>query len=255
MKSVSIEDLKDEFLRELIRRGGKVERPSKQDHTGKNFFDALADCFGLSEDERRRTYRSSNDQYAWDVYVRDVKNRLKNEDFIERKEITGTGNWQITEAGREYIEKLDASKSPRISKAKSLIEEKVDPVDLSEPPSRMITTVSRIIRDTKKTNELKRKYKYYCQVCKRRISISESIYYAEVHHIQPLGGGHNGLDLEENMIVLCPNHHAMFDFGIPQFLSNEKVRIRDKEYELLVKHKIGDKSINYHNKHIWNSIS
>lgn len=255
MKFVSTEDLKNEILRELIRRGGKVERPSIPDHTGRNFFDALADQFGLSEDERQKTYKSSNAQRAWDVRVRDAKDRLKKEGFIERKEIAKTGNWQITEAGRACIKRLDGAKSPRISNTRILIKEKVDPIDLAEPPSRIITTISRVIRDTKRTNELKRKYKYRCQVCKGRISISEGIYYAEIHHIQPLGGGHNGLDLEENMIVLCPNHHAMFDFGIPQFLSNEKVRIRDKEHELLVKHKISDKSINYHNKHIWNSTS
>ena len=35
--------------------------------------------------------------------------------------------------------------------------------------------------------------------------------YAEVHHIRPLGSGHDGPDHPGNMLVLCPNHHAAFD--------------------------------------------
>ena len=37
--------------------------------------------------------------------------------------------------------------------------------------------------------------------------------YAEVHHIMPRNK-HNGPDVRENMLVLCPNHHVEFDFGV-----------------------------------------
>ena len=37
--------------------------------------------------------------------------------------------------------------------------------------------------------------------------------YAEVHHIRPLGAGHDGPDIPANMLVLCPNHHAAFDLS------------------------------------------
>lgn len=35
--------------------------------------------------------------------------------------------------------------------------------------------------------------------------------YAEGHHLHPLGDG--GPDEEANIIVVCPNHHADFDYG------------------------------------------
>jgi len=37
--------------------------------------------------------------------------------------------------------------------------------------------------------------------------------YAEAAHIVPLGGGYDGPDDEENILCLCPNHHAAFDHG------------------------------------------
>jgi hypothetical protein len=36
---------------------------------------------------------------------------------------------------------------------------------------------------------------------------------ALAHHIQPLGRPHCGPDCIENLIVVCPNHHAMCDYG------------------------------------------
>jgi 5-methylcytosine-specific restriction protein A len=38
--------------------------------------------------------------------------------------------------------------------------------------------------------------------------------YAEGHHLRPLGRPHEGPDTPENLVVLCPNHHADFDYGL-----------------------------------------
>jgi putative restriction endonuclease len=32
-------------------------------------------------------------------------------------------------------------------------------------------------------------------------------------HIKPLGRPHNGLDVDGNVLCLCPNHHAQLDKG------------------------------------------
>ena len=123
------------------------------------------------------------------------------------------------------------------------------PVDLPEPPLRYKAELSRIIRDTKLAQELKSLYRFACQVCGLRIEPSRRSFYAEVHHVRPLGGGHNGLDTHGNMLVLCPNHHAMFDFGIPRFLSSQRIEIGDTEYDLIFKpkHELSQESIEYHN--------
>lgn len=36
--------------------------------------------------------------------------------------------------------------------------------------------------------------------------------YSEAHHIRPLGDLHRGNDVKENIVILCPNHHAEFDY-------------------------------------------
>ena len=126
------------------------------------------------------------------------------------------------------------------------------PIDLPEPPPRCEAQVSRIIRDTKLARELKIFYGFACQVCGLRIEPSCDSFYVEVHHVRPLGGGHDGLDTHDNMLVLCPNHHAMFDFGIPHFLSPERIGIAGTAYDLTLKHTLSHESITYHNAKLQN---
>jgi predicted HNH restriction endonuclease len=66
------------------------------------------------------------------------------------------------------------------------------------------------LRDTVLAIDLKRKYKNTCQVCHHSLPLTNSTY-AEAHHIKPLGRPHCGPDIEGNIIVVCPNHHVMFD--------------------------------------------
>ncbi len=77
-------------------------------------------------------------------------------------------------------------------------------------PSRIDVISSRIIRNTAVGNEVKRIYNYCCQVCGIRL-VTPSGPYAECCHIKPLGRPHNGPDIIENVLCLCPNHHVMFD--------------------------------------------
>jgi len=66
------------------------------------------------------------------------------------------------------------------------------------------------LRDTVLAIDLKRKYNNTCQVCHHSLPLTNSTY-AEAHHIKPLGSPHCGPDVEGNIIVVCPNHHVMFD--------------------------------------------
>lgn len=86
------------------------------------------------------------------------------------------------------------------------------PVDLDGPPARIKSNVVRFIRDTQKSRLLKNVYGNRCQVCDYRLEIGTNTYYSEVHHIRPLNEGGN--DDFNNMIVLCPTHHAEFDYGV-----------------------------------------
>ena len=83
----------------------------------------------------------------------------------------------------------------------------------SQNPRRASFTVQRLIRDSKLGRQLKKLYEYKCQVCDLQIS-TEAGFYAEAAHIKPVGAPHNGPDLIENLLCLCPNHHLMFDKGV-----------------------------------------
>lgn len=81
------------------------------------------------------------------------------------------------------------------------------------PPERVATTVSRIIRDTRMSRQVKQSHGHQCQLCDVRLTLPDGNLYAEGHHIQPLGAPHNGPDVPANIIVVCPNHHALLDYG------------------------------------------
>ena len=82
----------------------------------------------------------------------------------------------------------------------------------NSPVPRNNVTISRIVRDTKKSQELKLLYGNRCQICDTRIELFDRTY-SEGHHLQPLGMDHNGPDKKENILVVCPNHHTELDYG------------------------------------------
>lgn len=81
------------------------------------------------------------------------------------------------------------------------------------PPAKVSTIVSRTVRDTKMSRDLKSSYNHICQICGRTITLPNGKRYAEGHHLQPLGSSHNGPDIAENLLILCPFHHTEFDYG------------------------------------------
>jgi putative restriction endonuclease len=140
--------------------------------------------------------------------------------------------------------RLSSPKSPPIAEFVQ------PPSDIAAPPDRVETHVQRIIRDTNAAKSLKALYDYKCQVCGLRIEPASGNFYIEVHHVRPLGGVHHGLDTYSNMLVLCPNHHAMFDFGIPQFITHESIKIGEASHSLACKHNLEADVVAYHNEQI-----
>ncbi len=69
------------------------------------------------------------------------------------------------------------------------------------------------LRNTLLAIEIKRRYNDTCQICGVPVPLCPPRFFAEGHHLKPLGNGHEGPDVAENIIVLCPNHHVMFDAG------------------------------------------
>ncbi|HIB85199.1 MAG TPA: HNH endonuclease, partial [Chromatiaceae bacterium] len=113
---------------------------------------------------------------------------------------------------------------------------------------RVRTSVQRIIRDTKIAKDVKKKHNYRCQVCELALETNAGLY-AEAAHIKPLGMPHNGPDVEENILVLCPNHHVLFDNG--GFSINDDLSLSGLNGRLNVvsKHQIDIVFLQYHREH------
>ncbi len=115
------------------------------------------------------------------------------------------------------------------------------------------TTIQRVVRDTKQGQQIKALYDYCCQVCNTRLEGSAGPY-AEAAHIRPLGAPHNGPDVLDNILCLCPNHHVLFDYG--GFAIADDFSLLGVEGKLIVKaeHRINLAHIQYHREHYFNSI-
>lgn len=80
------------------------------------------------------------------------------------------------------------------------------------PAPRTPSTILRIVRDTAVSRKVKSLHDFHCQICGTRLEC-EGGPYAEAAHIRALGAPHNGPDVVENVLCLCPNHHVLFDYG------------------------------------------
>ena len=120
-------------------------------------------------------------------------------------------------------------------------------------PSKINTEITRIIRDTIMTKQLKMIYQYKCQICDKSIMLQDSLY-AEAHHLRPLGGIHRGTDDAGNILIVCPNHHVEFDYGAIAVHPIEMTVVHiDLQYSLIGKpvlfhplHRINELNLAYH---------
>jgi hypothetical protein len=113
-------------------------------------------------------------------------------------------------------------------------------VDIADPETKRVKCVQyRILRDTALSRHVKALHNYKCQICGITLELGDGNCYAEAHHLRPLGAPHDGPDTLENIICVCPNHHALLDYG--------GIVLRKKDLLGLSLHTIGEEHINYHN--------
>ena len=120
-------------------------------------------------------------------------------------------------------------------------------IDLSDPeapheddqPRRRLTETYRILRDTALARTLKEIHDDRCRICGDTLELRNGTRYSEAHHIKPLGRPHYGPDIEGNVLVLCPNHHALCDLRAIKLDIRGLILNRD--------HKVDERFIDYHN--------
>ena len=77
-------------------------------------------------------------------------------------------------------------------------------------PDRVQITINKLQRNIKLSEKVKKLYDYRCQVCDVCLS-SPCGPIAIGAHIRGVGRPHDGPDVIENMLCLCPNHHDQLD--------------------------------------------
>jgi predicted restriction endonuclease len=87
--------------------------------------------------------------------------------------------------------------------------------------------------------KLKDLYDNRCQVCGYTFEYDKGKFYSEVHHYNPLE--EDGPDDISNMIVVCSNHHAEFDYKMMAIDIDERSLINKKG------NKVGE--ITFHKNH------
>jgi putative restriction endonuclease len=122
-----------------------------------------------------------------------------------------------------------------------------------ETPARAESTIQRIVRSNQVAEKVKQLHDHTCQVCGIRLTTPAGPY-AEAAHIRALGVPHNGPDVLDNLLCLCPNDHVLFDKGAIYIASDYVIR-RELDHSALgalrVKpgHVIADSYIAYHREH------
>ncbi len=116
-------------------------------------------------------------------------------------------------------------------------------IDIDCPTGREEVTIYRIIRDTLLARQVKQLHNYQCQLCDHTIVLPDGNRYAEAHHVQPLGAPHDGPDVLENIVCVCPNHHAELDYGV-RTLNHTDLNLADG-------HSVGIRFLSYHNSKVY----
>ncbi|RWX52460.1 HNH endonuclease [Candidatus Electrothrix marina] len=157
----------------------------------------------------------------WKHRVRTVLYQLKKKGKIRNLPERGRGIWFFGEVVNDTPLSLDLPEGTVTTDRKE-------------------TTTYRVLRDTNLARKIKQIHDNRCQICNEAIIIKSGYAYSEAHHIKPLGGEHKGPDVSENIIVLCPNHHVMCDYGSIMLESSNLINIEG--------HKISDEFVSYHNE-------
>lgn len=232
------EQLRQEALLCLIyfrgRKGG-----SNYQLAPNETYEPLADYFRLSGPDRDRL-EGDGLRSAWQINVQGTRERLAQQRYIHRPPPYRV--WKLTEPGirraktlaYRYIDLMLSSdlETPRAE-------------DLNSPPelTPVLCQTYRMLRDTKLARKVKFLHEYQCQICGRTIQLHNGLRYAEAHHIKPLSSPHNGPDVAENIICVCPNHHVELDYGA--------IKLDGATLRGHVGLTIADEYVNYHNSRIF----
>ncbi|MGL4908856.1 MAG: HNH endonuclease [Bacteroidales bacterium] len=101
----------------------------------------------------------------------------------------------------------------------------------------VLVNLKKYKRNNKSIALIKLLRNFECQICNKYILKKDGSRYIEAAHINPKHK--KGMEIEENIILLCPNHHKEFDFGNLNIIEHTKETIvfnlNEKNYTINLK--------------------
>ncbi len=137
----------------------------------------------------------------------------------EVAELNGIAGKEPEEISSDEIEKLDSIFGDR-DPEEVLAELSTRNMDRS--PEQVTVQQRRIRRDYKLVKAIKEKFQNKCQFCGFTFKTSTGNYYSEAAHIKPISTRTVGVDIADNILILCPNHHKMLDNGAIEIISSKE---------------------------------
>ncbi len=152
-----------------------------------------------------------------------------------------------TEIGRKLIEKVKAEKDIEDNYEQEIISEIEK--SYSTDQNELLNKIRNVENDKHECINIKSKqYKrsnylmalikklrgYKCQICQETILKENGEYYIEACHIIAKSDG--GKDTLSNILILCPNHHKLFDYGKRSIIKHDskecKLRLNEIEFTI-----------------------
>lgn len=190
------------------------------------------------------------DNHNQEAKIRQVLQQLRDDgevDFLEDGEYALDG---LDEAKLSSEAKAAVDEAAERNETAERVREQADRRG-SDEPARTQRVVDELVRDGTLVRELKSLYDSTCQLCGAQRKRGPDSPYAECHHVKPLGDPHRGPDTKPNLLVLCPNHHVDFDYGMvcvdPRSLAVTHAYDSTVHSELETRHEVGETYLQYHN--------
>ncbi|WP_328613165.1 HNH endonuclease [Amycolatopsis sp. NBC_00355] len=132
---------------------------------------------------------------------------------VESADYVRSGNFWICQFRmKKAMREFDVIATPTIAVELSGVPAHGKPVAGNSTPDRRTVVVQRTVRITGITKQVKRIHNDTCQMCGVQLIVGDRTY-SEGAHIRALGGPHDGPDVADNVLCLCPNCHVQFDLG------------------------------------------
>ena len=130
----------------------------------------------------------------------------------------GTSAYPTKPVDAQYKSKDDVANMSK-AEIRRRLQEKPRSVKRSE------YVVRKLERDNDMTQLIKQNRGYRCQICNKGvIKKKDGTLYVEAAHIKPKNEG--GDETHDNIMILCPNHHAEFDMGEKKITKHTKTEIQ-----------------------------